>query len=534
MFYLTFEKGGTIEINVVRATSSVFAKHNVKNIEEIKSPGDVLTFNTDMRTNRVKDALNAFDALNKYVTYRGDKYIEDLFKEYEKIHEIVSSYILASERDSDSIKDKFSKELSIIIEKIDIDNVYRYITQVNKVPIPSNLMLQFDTQIESDGLMTRDQTYIVNDYRWLMSLIVIFKATYGPLANLMYGSDDHVKKHADLQMLDIFKQQPIAKHPSFKKLVVYVKAIVIRTFKKEKSGNIKVLSTGLPKEVIPELYLSKAIFNKMVTMDLMADPNQFDIVRYLYKDVKSKIKNVGNPSEAIRNKKPVSGAEDEDKESVVESYRIATEIPPGIGVELNWVTDSIPMIIQQLPTSIQALIQDEHIRVGKRAIVGFTPVNISNTHINILGFLFKVIIDPRGLPHLKANNIYNLIVVGYAILMAYDIKPLAYLLVSKRSTVNDDDSLSIVSNLNTAKAKGYRDEEISKLFPVRKVEIKKNGEETPSGLMIVSWVSVMYIEINKYNWITPAELSIGTKDILISTLKNSIIDMLIEHEKRII
>ena len=535
MFYLKYENTGQTDVYVVRATSDALKAANVTDYENIKLPGYNIIFNTELKIKNARESLVAFNLLNEYVHWRGDEYIEELYRGYEKLYNLSLEYTMANDKDSDAIKSNFCMQLTNVINLLDINMIHKYITEVHRLVKPVIIKDEFDMQVETDGLGTKNQTYITEEYYWLMALITIFKATYGPLAQLVYGSSDNAKKHPELQMLDILRQQPLAKHFSFIKLRVYVATIVEKTFDKDKIGDHRVLSTQLSRDVIPMYYLSKAMFSKMIVLDQLEDPNasDFDIVRYLYRDVNSKIKNdSGNSSEAIRNKNKPNEAEvdGEDKESVIESYRIATDVPPGIAVEMNWATKTVDRILKQLPMKVREVITDDNLRMCIQLSGTFTPDAITNIHLTILGTLFKSIIDPRGLKYLQAVSIYNMIAIGYAILVGIDNKPLAYMLVSRRTASLEDSTMNIASNLNAAKAKGYRDEELSKLYPERYIDSTK-GDEKPGDLVILDWVSNRYIEMNKYNWITPSILGVGVKDILISTLKNKLVDFLIDNEQ---
>nr|DAR60955.1 MAG TPA: hypothetical protein [Caudoviricetes sp.] len=534
MFYLRYENSGQTYVCVARATKEVMEKEEVTDFTGIRSQGCLVMFDTKLKIRNSREAEGAFSVLNEYVKWRGDDYIDELYLAIEKIYSITMDYSVATAKDSDAIKNKFCIQLANIIDLLDIEAIHKFVTEVKPLPLPPKINHNFDEQIENDGLGTRNQTYIVEDYKWLMALIVIFKAVYGPLAQLVYGNEDNAMKLPELQMLDILRQQPLNKHHSFIKLKVYVTTIVEKVFDKEKIGDVKVLATQLSRDIIPMLYLSKAMFGKMITMDQTEDPavTEFDIVRYLFKDVNNKIKNVGSPDEAYRNKNKPNESEidSEDKESIIESYRIATDVPPGIAVEFNWATKDIETILRQLPKGIRNKITDENLRTGIQLSASFSPDSISNTHLNFLGVLFKSILDPRALRYLKAANIFNFIAIGYAIMIGLEAKPLAYMLVSKRVVSGDDSTMNIASNLNSAKVKGYREDELEVYYPERHIDMSK-GDERPGELVILDWARSNTIEMFKYNWITPTILNIGVKDILIATLKNTITDFLIENEK---
>lgn len=544
MFYLKYETNMLTDIYVVRATKEKLKEAN-GNLREIKDPGYLTVFNTELGVRNVKEIDRAFSVLNNYVQWRGDEYIEKLYREYETISNLANDYTIASDVESDAIKAKFTIELTKIIDMLDSNSIYDFISVVQPLEIPAVIKSEFDTTMVTDGVGSRDQTYIEEDYKQLMVLIVIFKAITGPLAQMIFSTDDGSKKMPDLQMLDMIRQQPIAQGAGFKKLAAYVRSTVEKVFDKEKTGESKVLSFQLPREEIPMYYLAKIIFNKILLMD-QADSTNKDIVRQIYGTISSGIKSIGNSNDTIRNKnKPSeSETETEDKESVIESYRLATDVTPGIAEELNWATETVDKILKQLPPKVRELCTDDNIKLGMSLAATFTPDKITNTHINILGPIFKNIIDPRGLLYLKANSIFNLIAVGYAILIGMKAFPLAYALVSKRISGMEADSVHyIATNINSTKAKGYREEELEKYYPSRKVVVGKRSEddsksdksdqqEYPGDLVILDWVSSMGLEINKYNWLVPSILNVGVKDIIVSTISNVLIDFLIENEQR--
>lgn len=535
MFNLEYKAINFTEFIVTRDTVAALKEEGVKQESELKSSGNVLLFNTELRC-KVEDTLEAFNILNGYVNYKGDSYKDQLFNEYSKIFDLLIEYMEASDRESDNIRRKFKIQLDNIITKFDITDIENYITNVNKIPIPITLKPAFDMQLEYDGMMSKAQTYTIPDYKRLLAMIVVIKAVYGPLGQLIFGSDENITKYPELQMLDILRETSLKDEIGFRKLRLYVNTIVEKTFDKEKKADEKVIALGLSLDQIPDFYLSKILFTRVIIMDMLANTDKWDIVKHIFKDVSSKIKNSGSQAETIMNKNVASGNEtdDDDKESVVESYRIASELTPGITVELNFVTDTVDMILKQLPLSIRANLKDNDIKEGMLLASKLAPSDITNTHINILGFLFKTIIDPRGLKYLGATNIFNLIAVAYAMLKLYETNQIAYLIVSKRVMVGElDNNIEMSSNIGNTKGKGYRTQELELLFPVKKIEKNKSGNEEPGDLVILDWVSFMFLEINKYRWISPGELNISIKDILIPTLKNVIIDMLIEHETRI-
>ena len=193
MFYLKYETNMLTDIYVVRATKEKLKEAN-GNLREIKDPGYLTVFNTELGVRNVKEIDRAFSVLNNYVQWRGDEYIEKLYREYETISNLANDYTIASDVESDAIKAKFTIELTKIIDMLDSNSIYDFISVVQPLEIPAVIKSEFDTTMVTDGVGSRDQTYIEEDYKQLMVLIVIFKAITGPLAQMIFSTDARYDK----------------------------------------------------------------------------------------------------------------------------------------------------------------------------------------------------------------------------------------------------------------------------------------------------------------------------------------------------
>ena len=142
--------------------------------------------------------------------------------------------------------------------------------------------------------------------------------------------------------------------------------------------------------------------------------------------------------------------------------------------------------------------------------------------------IFKPMIFPKALKYLRYTQILNLVAVAYGTFKLYGIDPLAYVIVSKRELA-DGSQMDMFTNISATKAKGYREDELAKYYSMR--ERTNNGDEGP--LDILRWINATYKEIFKYTWIIPSELNMGVKDMLVPTLRNLLVDYIIENERRI-
>ena len=514
---------------VFRASSTAMRDAGVTDYTLLSQPGDVVQFDTLLNSKAARESGNCFSVLNKYCKYRGDDFIEQLFKEYEVMSSITLNYLRANDSAADAIKTKFINQLDNITALLDIDAIYNFMMNVEGIHIPPGVNDTFNNNMLTDGTGTREQTYIRSDYEWLMPLIVVLKAIYGPVAELITGNPDHLKEHKELQMLDILKMQEIYQHHAFKKLRQYVYAVVDRAFEKEKVVDLRILSNRLSLDAIRENYLSRSLFGKIILMDQEEKDDRRNIVTYIFKEVNSNIKSGSGGDGNIRHKTRPSDSEernDPEQESVIESYRIATEVPPGIQEEFNWATSTVDRILHQLPHLKD--INESDVKQGMRLAATLAPGDISNLHISLMSAIFKPMIFPKALKYLRYTQILNLVAVAYATFKLYGIDPLAYVIVSKRELA-DGSQMDMFTNISATKAKGYREDELAKYYSMR--ERTNNGDEGP--LDILRWINATYKEIFKYTWIIPSELNMGVKDMLVPTLRNLLVDYIIENERRI-
>ena len=126
MFYLKYENTGQTDVYVVKATSEAKKLAGVTEFENIKLPGYNIIFNTELKIKNARESLVAFNLLNEYIHWRGDEYIEELYRGYEKLYNLSLEYTMANDRDSDVIKSNFCMQLTNVISLLDIGSIHKY------------------------------------------------------------------------------------------------------------------------------------------------------------------------------------------------------------------------------------------------------------------------------------------------------------------------------------------------------------------------------------------------------------------------
>lgn len=482
---------------------------------EVKLGDKVLSFTVGtVISPRSKEELyspNQFLLLNEYIKYKGDKFANDLFQRYEEAEVITM----------DSIRNKSQYALPtnlahVILDMFDIDDVYNFVKHVAKVKAPSDLQDYFDPQTELDGIGSRVQTYIKEDYLELVALAIIIKAVFAPICNYGYvkkealvsGSTEYILLHF-LRGHKIFQTAPMVK------LLGFVNKIINKPLQTEEgANNVRVFENQIPSDELPYYLLGILIFQKLSIATILDDKPGKNIVTIMFNYGNNKIGTKKDTGKTFREKKALTDNEsgNGDKESIFESSRILADYSSGTQIELNMSVKDVETIYNQLPQTEKDLID---IQVMKDA-VGFTRPFLTNgvdqTQISFIAIMFKNIINPRALDYISIEGIVSLQAVGFALLWGMGFKSLALYLTSRRSDI-DEDSLSINTVVNRNRLPKEIKDELDIIYPHKRVINNETSENVAED-----WINTIANKIYNIKWVPEA-----TENYLQEGLTNGVI-----------
>jgi len=476
---------------------------------------------------RNKDELNPdiqFKLLNSYLDYKGDIYKKELYNLYLNADQVIMGYITKSD-----IYPLPTKIVHNIINHFDMLDIFNYLKDVYKLPPPANLMETFDTQYETDKLGSRVQTYLKDDYLELAALEIVIKAILPVIAHFGYVKASEMSiMHREAILFNFIKTHKIMKVPAMIKLSGLIEKLVSKTANDGELEAIRTIEKQLPKEDVVEYVLAIVVLQRVSISPLIRDNANENIVTKVYNYVTNKLKVKADVSKSIRNKKPMSDIESnasDDKESIVESYRVLSKFPVATHVELNWSVSDIGMIVSQLPVEIDPKLLLDAIQLTK----GFLTSNIDKSQISILGVIFKHIIDPRGLEQVNIDSIVNLLGVGFAYLWTINHKHLALLLTSVAS-IKLDTVMTINTTVNRNRISKEIKDNLQKWFPYNRIKnvttninvVEEAINEMANNMYTMRWVPLAphayineVIEDGNINKILPADLKLKLAELII-------------------
>lgn len=505
------------------------------------------TINSIIQRKAIDDLLNPkqFQLLNAYVDHKGDDFKRELFELYRRSHERIENLIFEMDY-GPSMPLPFDIIYSIL-DKFDIEDIKNFLINVYKLEIPSNLKSVFDDRIERDGIGTRAQTYLIDDYIELVAFIILIKASFMVLGQFSKMTDECFgAPERDYYLIKFYRNyDKLTSSRSYEKLIQYITSLVEGKNTSEEDRFAMIIDKRIEEDEIVVYYLSKVIFQKLTVATVVDDTHEGNIVNTMYTFIRHKLDSKGPVKMVLRDKTHINGIDHKDKESIMDSHIVLGDLPHGVIVTVNYATSTLENVLRQLSPDMHAIVTSPIVVSGKtyplesiyKQCQRFEHNLISDHTMKLLEIIFKGCFDPRFVYRLSQESLLSLIPVGFAYLWNLGFKPLAMLLVS---TYYSDVGEYQMINSTTNKSRIPHDilDKLKEAFPIEKagnktnpngeLVIKKAIEEFGNSFYSIAWVSILdpvfAMEVfEKDDNVCPVR----------EDLKILIANFLIEHEKHV-
>ena len=466
---------------------------------EIEHNGVTIIFNVSTIINkRNKDEIAAdkqFVLLEAYLDYKGDNFKTALMNEYIKVDEILSDNIGRME-----IMPLPNEIVNGILDLIDLDDVYNFIKNVYRYPALNSLGDEFDEKIIKDGHGTRVQTYIKDDYLQLVSFVQVLKSIIGPIGEFGYmNSTELGKAHNHYVLFNFITQHKIAESAPYIKLYGLVNHVIVSLSKSEDETLIRVIEKQLPSDEIVVWVLSIVMMQKIAMATIVDDTDVKNVITRTYNFVNNKLKVKGDTSNAIRSKRPMVDSEsgDGDPESILESYRIVSELPKGFIVEMDYYLGDLINTPDLIDPKIDPVVLGE----ARSFTQKLSDSKLSKAQITLLGWILKDVLDPRELNYVKMETILKLMALTFAYLWQNDFKYLALLLTALK--VENDDA--IVINFTTNRSRVTKDlkDIMDTIYPYKKIIVSTSTANREVNVADNA-INILAEEFYKHRWVFTA------------------------------
>lgn len=510
-----------LEISI---TTDAATAQKLNILREIKFPlGSLLS----KRNRDELDPENQFKLLEGYINTKPEKFKEDLLTLYHQSQNTIIETMVENK----TLTPMPHSAVYDIMDMFDLNDIESFLKNTDLLKKPTYLVEVFDIQSEKDGLMTRDQTYTVQDYYELSAVVLLMKAILPVLGYYTALNDATIgNNNKEYVIYDLYRSHKALDHPAVHKLKSFINRVMHQPKSDGDDMSTIVIDKGIPSIELPDLILSQILVHKIAPAVLITDKEDEHIIKKSYRFFVNKLGARSSFNHRISEKHASTGPDEQSSDSLVEAYRIIANQSTGTIEEINWVTSDIEKVIKfsQLPCNIDDVMTIRNVINNSKFIH-----NVSDEQTKILAYIFKKVIMPQAIDHLNKESILNLFAIGFSILWELDCKELACVLVSIPLSV-DSNSMTI----NTDYSRNYRvdnniKDELEQLYKHQRVinsttfvnMAVEAASKVASGMFKYQWVPIIPDKyINQVD-------GLAKNAILASDIKQKLCEAIVKMEK---
>lgn len=408
--------------------------------------------------------------LNEFINHK------NLAGEMNRIYASASAYLSTDNFDptrdvsSKTIKNDVSNFCHQMLDLFDVDELAAFLIQ-RGVETPKTMKDSFDTSVEIDMIVTRDQTYIKSEYYGLLALALIIK-TVAPIIGEVYVTNRQLvlSDNETLSFLQFMIDHRIIESEPAKRLIRYInKHLELKT--KSSDGivaTIIAIRARVTEDTLWELVLANSFFKKFVTAPIgILPPLTGDVASAVYSIIKNMTKDNVSVANRVSIKESSRPGDGDDSGSVAEGYTQTTEISLGDLAEINVATSDINFMFKSAGGKNKTILK----RFKEAALPLYQKVHILCKGSVLLSAyaLHRDIIDARAISHMDYINTVNMLVVAGAICYESGHKEIANLIMLKRV-----DTQSLAASLSSRTPPEDKRVAISKKFVKAVIKPKKS------------------------------------------------------------
>ena len=353
--------------------------------------------------------------------------------------------------------------IAIIANILDVNRIYTWVKNYSDIKVPAGFDDTYEHDINNNKSL--EKTYLKDDYIYLVAYCIALKMyvpIWGEYINLIrreIGTD--FKEYNSFQLLANTKY--IETKP-YQKLLTYIEHIITEDMFNSYNTINNISSEDYVYYVFCLTNVRKLAFIDIKTVAEQSEDSRLNIITFVYKYIKQKIKGNTNPKNMVKDKNTISASIDENsKISVLEKYKIKTNISLEDIVELEYSVGSVErMGLLRLSSNIDPQLLEDSIRTASV----LNHAKLPDTSIRLLQWVFKPIISPRGILYLSKPTLVSLLGILQAVLWARGYKELA-LLATTQKEVNEG-SINVFSMDSKNKIPKELLDQLDVLYPFTK------------------------------------------------------------------
>lgn len=429
-----------------------------------------------------------FEHLNEYWSYIPKQTQDFIFNTYKDIKNDFDNIFTRAE-----LTTVIVPKIATLLDAHDFQHARRWVEIESDIIIPSSLKSEYIDNRDRSG--TREQTYLRGEYIDLATMAVIIRAMIPIWGEFIYRNKRHVNNtYKELYAYELIVRSKLNNSTVMDRLLNYIEC----NFPKDKSLISHVVG-GLSAQDVPYWMLGLVLVRRLTMGDLKNPNPSHTLVSYIFKFIFHRLQSSdGNFAGEIK-KKEFETQKDDGGISVLESFKMKQEVPTGQLVIIDSSMRNTDRIVNILGMS-----DWERINKAIETTHELHVREITDTQIQLLQWVLKPVISPRGVLHLNKVTLVSAIAIAQEYLYSHGFYFLACFLSSHAMSRNDE----LIMSGSDTRTRIPKDliEGLSKYYPYdqrpkqKSTTVKRNNsiidviESLASSISDRIWISTMSVE----------------------------------------
>lgn len=361
-----------------------------------------LTFNISTSLTRNE---NLFDQLNEFLSYKPIAFHVSLYEKYEAVNTLLTEGLL-----SHNLNEDLAKLTTEIFDSFEIDEIFDFITfRCDSITIPSTFDEVF--VVSADGEKSKDQTYLRSEYQRLICLSIKLRSVL--MIFSIYIS--HIKGNAGTLFKEFHAVELIKKSKIFTKPDIVIEKLetyTLATANGLQHNNAFLILNGISTDFFLEWIISVLLIRRVAVNNITGDDPKLTLITGIYSYITQRL----NPEATgeYRSKREVTSATGEldNKTSVLESYKVKSDISIGSLVELEVALMDFRNNAYRLSPNLNEEDLTDALKTSKliKDSVIVDPV------VTIARTLFSLFMPSRSIYYVNREILVNTLAVSQAVL----------------------------------------------------------------------------------------------------------------------
>lgn len=411
-----------LEIDVYKVRPEITVEHN----------GEKIDFSASVFQRKAFKDFDVFDEINRYWAQLPPHTQNEIWHIYKEVSRGFDQIL-----SSDELFDHLQTCIRALAGHHPLNVLETWLSMDPANVVPSDILESF---VESrDSTYTREKTYVAKDYMELVTLSM-FLRTLAPIFGEYIESIrrktgmDH-KEYAALQLLT---GTSVLESDAVKKLSVYIDQIT-----KEKHKNPERILSGISSEDMGFFLLALVIVRRLCLGEIKGRPGDH-LVSKVFNFLYQKVFNPSKTNLPIREKTFGSDSDgnDQNKRSILESYRKRTEISIGEIAGFEYGYEDIHYTAQRLAPGIT----EEEVNKAIATAEALKGERLGDPQLIMMSWVFKTVHSSRSVYYVNKQLAWKNLAVLEAVLWHWGHRYLSILATSHKVLGQETMYISPIDN----------------------------------------------------------------------------------------